>query len=90
MDRAWFLGFPARSTRLTGPTGAPRERPKTESIARGPATAEMADEEGPCEWEGELDDGFPTGQVSFFARSTVHADHAREPRRAPSSCTNDA
>lgn len=50
----------------------------------------MADEEGPCEWEGELDDGFPTGQVSFFARSTVHADHARELRRAPSSCTNEA
>ena len=34
------------------------------------ATAEMAEEEGPCEWEGELDDGFPTGQVSHPTRST--------------------
>jgi hypothetical protein len=34
------------------------------------ATAEMAEEEGPCEWEGELDDGFPTGQVSHPRRST--------------------
>ena len=31
----------------------------------------MAEEEGPCEWEGELDDGFPTGQVS------IHADPRR-------------
>ena len=30
----------------------------------------MAEEEGPCEWEGELDDGFPTGQVSHPTRST--------------------
>ena len=87
MDRAWFsdcsVHAPDRSNR--SPAGEAKINP-----SRVAQQLRMADEEGPCEWEGELDDGFPTGQVSFFARSTVHADHAREPRRAPSSCTNDA
>lgn len=51
--------------------GFDRLSPKTEiNLPRAEATAEMAEEEGPCEWEGELDDGFPTGQVSHPRRST--------------------
>jgi hypothetical protein len=47
-----------------------RQKQKSICPALAEATAEMAEEEGPCEWEGELDDGFPTGQVSHPTRST--------------------
>jgi len=58
---AFFLVLTTRLSPKTESNFAPRLQE---------ATAEMAEEEGPCEWEGELDDGFPTGQVSHPRRST--------------------